>query len=213
MSYQQFIGLTIFVLGFQVPTVSANEGNVNYFYFGGSYGEAEQDSGVTVQTASLDETDSAHKIYFGYQYTKNLAVEVFYADFGQISLKGDSGDTFTSTNGTQLSFTINGTVATAAQDTFGVAAVFGTDVTSNAGLFAKAGIHAWDYDEKWTATGVDLSSNNQTDSGTDAFYGFGGFVDLSENISIRAEYEMFKLGGEGSDTDFISLGVVYKLDN
>ena len=181
-----------------------------YFYVGGSYGEAEQDSEVTVQTASIDETDSAHKLYVGYQHTKNLAVEFFYADFGQIKLSGDNGDTFT-VNGTQLQFANNGTVATAEQDTFGVAAVVGTDVTNRAGVFAKAGIHAWDYEEKWSATGADLSSDNQSDSGTDAFYGFGGFVDLTSNLSIRAEYEMYKFGGEGSDTDFTSLGIVYKL--
>lgn len=130
-------------------------------------------------------------------------------DFGKATLSGDNGDAFT-VSGVNLAFTNNGTVGTGEQKTFGAAIVLSTDAHNGLKGFAKLGMHHWDYEERWTATGVDLSSDNLDDSGTDTMYGLGASYDIAENVALRAEYEKYKFGGEGSDTDYLSVGMTYK---
>jgi OOP family OmpA-OmpF porin len=194
-----------FTLAASAAAAHATEG----VYIGIGYGNTEMDTGVTAVTASLDEKDKGPKILIGYEYTTNISLEGFYVDFGKATLSGDAGDTFIS-NSTTLAFTNNGTRGTTDQKTYGAAIVLSTSPYNGLKGFAKLGMHHWDYEERWSATGVDLSSDNLDDSGTDAMYGLGVSFGVNDNVAIRAEYEKYELGGEGSDTDYLSLGMTYK---
>ena len=48
----------------------------------------------SVVGASLDEDGTGYACVIGNEIDKNLSIEGFYIDFGEASLKGDSGDTF-----------------------------------------------------------------------------------------------------------------------
>ncbi|WP_299200765.1 porin family protein [uncultured Amphritea sp.] len=156
-------------------------------YIGGSFGRTEfnissseradlSSIGVSVE----DDSDQGFKVFGGYRYNKNIAVEAFYADLGDLELwNGSIG--------------INSAV-----DGYGLSAVGLFPVSEQVDLFAKVGMFHWSND---------LSSNvgySSGDDGTDITYGIGAAYNM-ETVSIRAEMERFDIGG--TDVDMISAGL------
>jgi hypothetical protein len=151
-----FVFLTGFFLG--LPTLAV-AGADSGFYIGAGVGDA------SVKDSGFDESDSAYKIFGGYNFgvipLVDLAVEASYADFGSPSVGGTS-------------------VEVSGLDAFGLAGLsFGPF-----GIFAKAGVISWDAD----VTGATTSSK----SGTDSAYGIGARFAIG-SFAVRAEYEYFDL--------------------
>jgi hypothetical protein len=74
-----------------ILSVASAEG----FYVGALCGSTTIDTGVdTVVGATLDEDDSCYAFVIGNEIDENLSIEGFYIDFGEATLKGDSGDAF-----------------------------------------------------------------------------------------------------------------------
>ena len=132
------------------------------FFIGAGVGDA------TIKDTGFDESDSAYKIFGGYNIgfipLVDLAVEASYVDFGKPS------------NST-TSVEVNGLNA------YGLAGLsFGPF-----GVFAKAGAFRWDSD----ITGA----TNTSDSGTDPAYGLGARFAIG-SFSVRAEYEVYDLDAD-----------------
>ncbi len=144
------------------------------WYLGGAVSQS------TVDERSLDEDDTAGKIYAGYKFNSFVGIEGSYYDFGEIS-----------NNSSQLEI-----------DGFSLAVVGSIPLTSNFSLFGKVGAHDWDAD----ATGS-IASQLISDSDTDAFYGVGVNYDINSNWSVRGEVERYEV--EDLDIDVISLGVSF----
>ena len=176
------------------------------FYVGGSAGRASTDTGVTdtTGTASLDEDDTAFKIFGGVNLNKYLAIEGFYADFGEASLSGNNGDTFTA-RGTTYTFTANDVNLKLQGKAFGIAPVVGYDVTEYFRPFAKVGIQRWDLDG---SVNTSVGNFDYSETGTDVYYGVGALISVAEGFGIRAEAERFKFDSE--DVDLISVGLQYQ---
>ena len=144
------------------------------FYIGAGIGDA----GLEVD--SFDESDSAYKVFGGYNIgfipLVDFAVEASYVDFGKPSTSNASAD-------------VTGVNA------FGLAGLsFGPF-----GIFAKAGALKWD---------ADLTDNNQSgsDDGTDPAYGIGARFAIS-SFAIRAEYEVYDV--DDADVEMISVSGVF----
>lgn len=178
----------------------------NNWYMGASIGQNKGDSEVTAGTASLDETDTAWKIYGGYNFNKYFALELFYADLGELSLKGNNGDTF-SYKGTAYSFTANNASLTTEVESVGLNVLATYPVHKHFEPFAKLGLHR--YDVESTVTASSISSSSVSDDGTDLLYGLGFKIPITESISVIAEWENYEFGDYGS-SDFISAGLIYK---
>ncbi|OFX11867.1 MAG: hypothetical protein A2516_03240, partial [Alphaproteobacteria bacterium RIFOXYD12_FULL_60_8] len=167
------------------------------FYAGVGAGLSSTDTGFTdlTGTAALDEEDTGWKLFGGAELTDLLAVEGFYADFGEATLSGNNGDTF-KYGDTTYTFTSNGEVLAYAGTTMGAGGVLGYDINEFFRPFAKLGLHYWEIDASFTSTTTTL---NRTDSGVDGYGGLGLQVNLTDWISLRAEYERFLFGNETVD--------------
>jgi hypothetical protein len=145
------------------------------FYIGAGVGDAT----VTDNDTNFDASDSAYKIFGGYNIgfipLVDFAVEASYVDFGAPS-------------------TSAGSIDVTGVDAFGLAGLsFGPF-----GIFAKAGMINWDAD----ATFGTLSSS---DSGSDSAYGVGARFAIG-SFSVRAEYEYFDVQ---DGIDMVSVSGVY----
>ena len=152
---------------------AASAAEAGTFYVGGGGGQASADKGA------YDDQDTAFSLFGGYQFNRYFAVEGGYADFGEI--KPSSGSSLKA-------------------DTFHLTAVGTLPVNDAFSLYAKAGAHRWDADEKLSVLGGD-------DSGTDPTYGVGAQYRINERFAVRAEVSRFELGD--ADVDVAQLQLRY----
>lgn len=132
--------------------------------------------------ADFDATDFGWKIFGNLMLTDNLGVEVSYLDLG-----APDDD-------------VLGTIVAVESSAFDAFVVGAVPVTDFVDLFAKVGLVAWDTDV--IVTGFPSIS----DDGTDLAYGVGAAFNLSNNLSIRGEWEAFDI----EDTDdiwMLSVGI------
>jgi hypothetical protein len=166
-----FICLTGSFLGMPAAAIAGADSG---FYVGAGVGNA------TVKDSAFDESDSAYKIFGGYNFgyipLVDFAVEASYVDFGKPS---------TSTASVELS----------GVNAFGLAGLnFGPF-----GLFAKAGVLSWYSDSTSDSTSTD-------DSGTDTAYGVGAKFAIG-SFAVRAEYELYDL--DNIDLEMVSVSGVF----
>jgi len=165
-----FVCLAGFFLG--MPTV-AIAGADSGFYIGAGVGDA------SVKDTNFDESDSAYKLFGGYNIgfipLVDFAVEASYVDFGKPS-------------------TSSGSVEVTGLNAFGLAGLsFGPF-----GVFAKAGALSWNSDSTF-------NNVSSSDSGSDPAYGVGARFAIG-SFSVRAEYEVYDLD---ADLDMVSVSGVF----
>ena len=159
------------------------------FYIGAGAGGATVeadlgDAGIPGIPSSIDEDDTATKLFAGYTFDLpliDIAVEVGYVDFGEpdINVLGD-----------EL------TIDTTGVNAWGIA-------TFNAGLidiYGKLGLIAWDADAEYQGF-------RDSDDGTDIGYGIGAAFGIGP-LEIRGEYEAYDL--DDADLTMLSVGVLYR---
>ena len=159
--------------------------------------------GITA-TSSVDDTDTGWKLFAGYRFNRNFAVEGSYADLGEATV--DSTVTAPSA----------GTVsATWDAKTWALAAVGILPLANNFELFGKVGGHYWDSELSVKATsGGAAAADSNDDNGIDMLYGVGASYNFTRNFALRAEWEVYKdIGGADitgeSDVRFWSAGLQY----
>lgn len=178
----------------------------NKWYMGANIGQNKADSGIDAGTASLDEKDTAWKVYGGYNFSQYFALEMFYADLGEMSLKGNNGDTF-SLGGTSYSFIANNASVVTDAQSFGLNVVGSYPLHKYFEPFAKIGLHRYDIES--TVSGSNLSTTSVSDDGTDIIYGLGFKIPVGKKVSFVAEWERFEFN-EDRESDFLSMGLIYK---
>jgi len=163
--------------------LAQSKGQDRGWYVGGSIGQSEAD-GTCPAGFTCDFKDTDWKIFGGYRIIRNLAVEGFYADHGEISLR-------------------SGSVTSKAQSsTLGVAAV-GILPLGQFELFGKLGIGGTSIDATATAGGPSASVS---DSGSDVVFGVGATFNFTRNLGVRAELERYN----DSEINVMSVGVQYR---
>ncbi len=174
-----------------------------HFYLGGSYGWTRADSGITVGTASLDETDNGYKGFVGWQITEFFAVEGQYADLGGVSLQGNTGDTFW-VDGTGYLFTADNAHFRFDNQSYGLAALFQIPLAEVFRPFAKIGYQWW----KMDATAISNIGPHTPYSfnGEDFYYGGGLGLLMEEHFLLRLEFERYEFGRRHIDFTSFSLG-------
>lgn len=153
------ICLAGFFVGLPATAVAGADSGI---YIGAGIGDA------TVKEANFDASDSAYKVFGGYNIgfipLVDFAVEASYVDFGKPSTSAGSVE-------------VNGLNA------YGLAGLsFGPF-----GIFAKAGAMRWDVESNLGTT--------SSDSGTDPAYGIGARFAIG-SFSARAEYEVYDLDAD-----------------
>ena len=194
------------VISLLLITTSLSANTTNKWYFGtGVYGESKINSGVTSGTASLQKVEKGWKLYTGYKINRYFSLEAFYLDFGEATVNGNIGDSF-SFKGQKYSFIENNSKLIAQGKTYGVSSVATYPFHKYFEPFAKLGIQKYDIQVNIKSTLLNISAS---DSGTDLMYGIGFDSNISDNFAFRIELEKHKLDING-DIDFTSISLIYK---
>ena len=165
------------------------------FYIGASVGQSTSDCG-DVAPFSCDDSDTAYKIFGGYKFNRNFAVEGGYSPLGEVSVTG---------------FGLNATAEATAWELVGVGAL---PLGNNFSIYGKLGFYNAE---------VEVSSNfpggNGKKTTTDLTYGLGVQFDLTRNLGIRGEWQRYASAKtpsttlsdeEKNDIDVLSIGVLWK---
>ena len=164
-----------------------------------------EDAGIPVVSASEDDSHMAYKLFLGYQYTPNFALEAGYADLGKYDAK---------VVGDIIGFPLDLRGEVKSRAVF-VDAVGILPLTPEFSMFGKVG--AAYARTKATASATFLGAR-ESDSDSDSEYvpkaGFGAEYALTKTVALRAEYERyFDVGDEDktgeSDVDFWSVGLKF----
>ena len=173
-------------------------------YVGLSGGQADYDTAVTqlTGTAQLDDEDTAYKLFAGYRASNNFGVEFHYADLGEVSLSGNTGDTFIRGNGSAYAFTVNGGKVAQEAKSYGVAATYALPLNDSFSLLGKIGFHRWDIENS--------SGSSFDEDGTEPFYGIGASYQVNDNIALQAEFERLQIDSiDVDDIDLLSVGLAF----
>jgi OOP family OmpA-OmpF porin len=170
-------------------------------YVGAGLGESSADVTpyyvVPGASVSVSDTDTAFKLFGGYAFNDNIAVEGGYTYFGEFDVNyADSLGVFL-TEKREL-----GAVYVAAVGSIPLGAVT---------LFGKAGLANWfaDYSENG------IWGWSDTATGIDPMVGLGVKFDVSQNFAVRGEAERYMNVGDAaladqSDIDVLSVNAVLK---
>jgi OOP family OmpA-OmpF porin len=139
--------------------------------------------------ASCDNTDTALRVFGGYDFNKNFGAELGYADLGKVTVSalGLSGD-----------------VKATAWDVMAVGRL--PLAGDKFALYGKLGWYFADSKGSGSIGGGSESNNDFT-------YALGGQYNLNKNLGIRAEWQQYKsVGGDSSNgnVDVMSIGVAYR---
>jgi OOP family OmpA-OmpF porin len=202
-------------LGFASSAMAADE--MTGYYVGGNVGQSRtkidtasfdasvRALGVATSTTSANQNDTGFKLFGGYRFHPNFAVEAGYFNIGKFT-------TTTVTTGP------GATVVGSAQNNNG----FNIDLVAIAPLDAgfslfgrfciqtsKTSLSAAGFAASRTAA----ISSNETSAGYKA--GLGAQYDFTKSVGARAEWERYRVPGGGSgvgkaDVDLFSLGMVVR---
>lgn len=187
---------TLVAAGLMAASAAATAQQAGGIYAGVSIGQSkfkEACSGSGGTGVSCEDTDTAWRIFGGYEVNRNFAVELGYADLGQAKATATSGG-FTAT-------------ATAEATAWDLVAVGSWPISPNFSVYGKLGLFYGKVEG--TAGGTGFGSSSQSDSGTDLTYGLGARFDFTRNLGARAEWQRYN-DVSGSDIDVMSIGVVYR---
>jgi OOP family OmpA-OmpF porin len=183
-------------LAFTGPAIAQDTG----FYVGGALGQSSFDVDCT-GTTSCDDEDSSWKIFGGYQFNKNFALEFGYADLGEATASVSVPP-----------FTVNGSLEATVWE---LVAVGSLPLADRFSIFGKIGLYRADTDINASVPG--LGSASESDSNTDLTFGIGARYDFARNLGVRLEWQRYQdVGGDfggatlESDVDVMSVAVIWK---
>jgi OmpA-OmpF porin, OOP family len=190
----------ISVAALSVPSISMaqstmstvmNKGSDAGWFVGGSVGQSKSDCGTSIAGSSCDDSDTALRIFGGYQWNRHIGLEVGYATLGEVKAS------------------VGALSATAEAKAFDLMAVGTLPVAEKFNVFGKLG---------WFKADTDVSSNfgvSGSDSSSGLTYAVGAGYDFNKNFGLRLEWQRYTdVGGNNSggetDVDVMSIGVVYR---
>ena len=154
------------------------------FYVGASVGQSTSDCPGGL--GSCDDSDTAYRVFGGFRFNRNLAIEGGYAPLGEISGSGI-------------------TLESNAWDLVGVGI---WPFSPQFSVYGKLGF----YNAEAKLSGP-ISGKKTT---TDLTYGLGAQFDFARNLGVRGEWQRYTgieapggLSGD-SDIDVLSVGVLFK---
>ena len=165
------------------------------FYLGASAGASDIDDGMTaglITSGTVDGSDSGTKIFGGFRFGQKLALELAFVDLGKLSYSGD----FSGTPVTGGKVKVSG---------FNTSLVALHQATPKLGLFAKAGLYAWEAKASDVTGGVPFAAK---DDGANLSLGIGADYYFTKNVGARLEWEHFNLDPEKAS--LLSAGIVVK---
>ena len=194
-----FAGLLGAAMAASSPAALAQAPGDMGWYVGGALAQAEVELDCTGTTA-CDDSDSSWKIFAGYQFNRNFAVELGYGDLGQVTASTPSIGIIPPAN-----VAIESTV-------WELVAVGMLPLAERFSLFGKLGLYRADTDIEVNFVG--LGSVTDSDSNTDLTFGIGVRFDVTPRLGVRLEWQRYSgvaaADFDEGDVDVMSLGVAWR---
>jgi len=158
------------------------------------------EAGSSVSSMSDDGSDIGYKLFGGYQFTKNFAIEGGYFNLGEFDFSA-----------TVLPGAIDGTIEI---DGVNFDLVGFLPLTKKFSLFARAGINYAETNDTFSTTGiVPLSTTSASRRDTNGKFGAGLQYSFNDAVGMRFEAERYRINdgvGNTDNADLVSLGIVYR---
>ena len=205
-----FMLLASACLSLAVDTALADDtgwyGGAGFGAVAASYKAADFDDG-SISDARVDDTDTAWKLFGGYQFNRYFAVEGGYADLHNDPDKKTTFAGVSDGTGTGFMSLPDGPVSVDINNIAGffAAAVGSLPLTDRFALSGKVGLICWEAEQ----TTLDLGQRNANLDGIDALIGVGAEYRFDNGIAIRSEAERYFNTGD-TNQDVISLSVLYR---
>lgn len=184
------------------------------WYMGGSVGASksaadasELDANLAAlgysTTSTLDDTDIGWKLFGGYQWNPNLAVEAALVDLGQVTsrISGNFGDldAFVADVARVHPYSARGISASIVGE---------LPVAQRFRLFGKVGLFFWDadIDARFEVGGQPISFDSK--QGVDPVFGAGVKFHINKKTALRVEWERYEV--DRDSVQLLSAGVEYR---
>jgi OmpA-OmpF porin, OOP family len=188
------LGLTAFAALALTAAMAAQADVQPGFYAGAGVGTTKlSDDGFDDAGVDVDDTDTGFKIFGGYSFNRNLAIEVSYFDLGEVS--GGFNDPFIG----NVSFDVGISGLNAS-------VVGRLPVSETFSLFGKLGVASYDLDGHATISGVGSGSDSQSE--TDMTYAVGAALSFGGPWEVRVEFETIDV--DNGTANMLSVGGVYR---
>lgn len=148
-----------------------------------------------------DDRDLGYKLYGGYQFNRNFALEGGYFDLGKFG--------FTAT--TVPAGTLNGNIKLRG---FNLDAVGILPITEKLSALGRVGVNYAEARDRFSGTGaVTVANPNPSKRDTNYKYGLGIQYAFTESLAMRVEAERYRINdavGNKGDVDLVSVGLLYR---
>jgi OmpA-OmpF porin, OOP family len=144
----------------------------------------------------VDGKDGAFKLFGGYQFNRNFAIEAAIVDLGDVTYSGS----FTDSGGT---VPVSG--GRVQNSGFNLSAVGVLPLGTSFVVFGKVGMFLW-YSEATDVTGGTFFYSEE--DGADLSLGLGASMALGQRVSLRAEWERFDMSNV--EADLVTLGIAFR---
>jgi OOP family OmpA-OmpF porin len=188
----RYLLAVIVALAFVAPAAAQQQDRG--FYAGASLGQSKAKSscdGLAGTGISCEDTDTAWKVFGGYQFMRHFAVELGYSDLGEVTATAGAN---------RLS------VESSAFELVGVGIL---PVADRFSVFAKVGLYRAD-----TEATSNIAALNGKENNTDLTYALGARYDFTGKVGAFLQWQRYQDVGGGDigedDVDVISLGVLFR---
>jgi OOP family OmpA-OmpF porin len=158
-------------------------------------------SGFATSSITNDDRDTGYKLFGGYKFNRNFAVEGGYFDLGRFG--------YTAT--TVPAGTLNGNIKLKGLNLDAVGIL---PITEKFSAFGRVGVNYAEARDSFSGTGA-VNVLNANPSKREANLKFGGGLqyDFTQSLGMRLEAERYRINdavGDKSDVDLVSVGLVYR---
>ncbi len=195
-----------------VPTALAQQSSGTYYYLGGGIGQARAEinderitrplfgTGLTATNINRDNHDTAYKLFAGYQFNQNFALEGGYFNLGKFGFSSRTGTTGTFNGQAKI-------------QGFNLDLVGTLPLTERFSVFARAGAQAAKTGETYSGSTV-INGFNPSPSKREVNYkaGVGLQYEVNPSFLIRAEGERYRISdtaGRKGNADMVSVSLVF----
>jgi len=157
--------------------------------------------GLTMTTIDDDDRDVGYKLYGGYKFNKNFAVEGGYFNLGKFGFTANTTTPGSSFTGTAKFQGLN-------LDLVGI-----LPFTEKFSAFGRAGFIYAEAKDTFSGTGAVTVNNPNPEKKEGSYkYGLGLQYDLTRSLGLRAEWERYRVNdavGNKGDISMFLVGLVY----
>ena len=158
-------------------------------------------AGFTTSSITSNDSDTGFKLFGGYKYNKNFALEGGYFDLGRFG--------FTAT--TVPAGTLNRNIKLRGLNLDAVGIL---PINERFSAFGRAGLNYAEARNSFSGTGrVVVLNSNPSKRDINYKLGLGVQYDFTEAVGMRAEVERYRINdavGNKGDVDLVSVGLVYR---